>query len=55
MKKNQKEKRNLHKKMRVKLIHSDGKNWIECYFYPTQHDSFEEGQLWEEIILGKKK
>ena len=55
MKNSQKEKRNLQKKMRVKIIHSGGKNWIECYFYTTQKGSFEEGYIWEEIILGKKK
>jgi hypothetical protein len=55
MKNSQKEKRNLDKKMRLKLIQSDGKNWIECYYYPTQNGLLEEPYLWEEIILGKKK
>jgi hypothetical protein len=55
MKNNQKEKTNLHEKIHVKIIHSDDKNRIVSYFYPTQQGSFEEGHLWEEIILGKKK
>lgn len=55
MKNSQKVKRNLNTKMRFKLIQSDGKNWIECYYYPTGQGLLEEAYLWEEIILGKKK
>lgn len=55
MKNSQQKEKKSQTKMRVKIIHSGGKNWIECYFYPMQNGTFEEGYLWEEIILGKKK
>lgn len=37
------------------VIHSDNKNWSESDFYPMQHWSLEDRQLWEKIMLEKKK
>lgn len=55
MKKNNMEKRNSPKKKQVMVMHSDDKNWSESDFYPMQNWSLEDRQLWEKIMLEKKK
>lgn len=55
MKKNQKEKENSSNRKQVMIISSDDRNWSESDFYPMQNWSPEDRQLWEKIILEKKK
>ncbi|QOG01201.1 hypothetical protein [Flavobacterium sp. MDT1-60] len=55
MKKNQKEKENSVNRKQVMIISSDDRNWSESDFYPMQNWSPEDRQLWEKIMLEKKK
>lgn len=55
MKKNKKRKENSIEQKQVMIISSDNRNWRESDFYPMQNWSFEDRQLWEKIILEKKK
>lgn len=55
MKKNQKEKGNSGTQKQIMIIPSDDRNWSDSDFYPMQNWSLEDRQLWEKIMLEKKK
>lgn len=55
MKKNKKGKENLSEQKQVMIISSDDRNWRESDFYPMHNWSLKDRQLWEKIMIKRKK